>query len=658
MITFSIGLSALQTAEQGLAVAGNNLTNASTPGYHRQIADLTSLNPTSVGPLSIGTGVAITDINRAVSDQLDSTLTQQMSQNAFTDSQLGTGTQIQQALASGSTSPSTQLEGLLNTLQTLSATPTDGVARSTSVQSAQTVANAFNTAASDLSQIQQGLSQSIGSVVQQINPLIRQVADLNNKISAMINQGVNPNDLLDQRGQLVNKLAGLIGVQVQNTSNGQIAVTSNGVPLVMGVVPETLTVTTDAAGKSVVGVAGTDAKVTSTSGQLGGLLSDQDGQLNDFQNRLDTLARQVAVSFNAIQSTGLGTSGAFTQLTGLSGVSDITANLNNAGLDYPPQAGSLFIGVTNTATGQRTITEVPIDPQSQSIQDVANAIGVDVPNMQAFVNSQTGTMTLTSATGYTFDFTGGYEASPTTSFGGGSTTTPIVSGTYSGSSNDNYTMTFNSGGTVGVTPGLQADVTDSTGSVIATVNIGQGYQPGQPIAIAKGINISLGAGDVSAGDFLSTPVIANADTAGVLNALGLNTLFTGGSAAALRVNSNIVSDPGQLATSRTGQASDTSNLQRFAALGSTALLANGTQTYSQYANQMVADIGTSVHLMTQQQTTNGTLTTSITNQQQNVSGVDTNQELADVMKYQQLFEMAGKYIGVINDVYNSLITNV
>ena len=264
-------------------------------------------------------------------------------------------------------------------------------------------------------------------------------------------------------------------------------------------------------------------------------MSEQNGQLADFQNRLDTMARQVASSFNAIQSTGLGTSGSFTQLTGNNSVSSVSALLNSAGLAFPPQAGSLFIGVTNTATGQRTITEVPIDPQSQSIQDVANAIGADVPNMQAMVSSQTGTITLAAATGYKFDFTGGYEASPTTNFAGGTTTTPTVGGTYTGSNNDNYTFTFSSSGTVGVTPGLQAQVTDSSGNVVGTLNIGQGYQAGKPLAVANGMTLTLGQGDVTAGDSLSTPVVGNADTAGILNALGLNTLFTGSTAASLQV---------------------------------------------------------------------------------------------------------------------------
>ena len=189
MLTFSIGLSAIQTAEQGLAIAGNNLTNASTPGYHRQIANVTAAAPTQVGTLSLGTGVVITDINRAVSDQLDSAVTQQTSQNGFTDSQVSTSTQIEQALSAGTTSPSTQLEGLLNSLQTLSATPSDPTAQTSAVTSASAVATAFNQAASDLSQIKQGLNNSITGVVQQINPMLTQIASLNSQISSEIESG-------------------------------------------------------------------------------------------------------------------------------------------------------------------------------------------------------------------------------------------------------------------------------------------------------------------------------------------------------------------------------------------------------------------------------------------------------------------------------------
>jgi len=653
VLQFSIGVSALQTAQTGLVVTGNNLTNASTPGYHRQIAEIASTAPTQVLGLSVGTGVSVTDINRAVSDQLDTALTQQKSQNGFTDISLTTGTQIQSVVSSNTNSPATQLEALLNQLQQLSATPTDGTSRQATVTSATTVATAFNAAASDLSQIQSGLDSQMKGDVDQVNILSKQIADLNAKISAFNSQGISANTLLDQRSQLVDNMAHLLNIQVTDGNNGQITIISSGTPLVVGTQSQTLVFGTGT-GVATVSAKGTDAPMQLTSGELGGLLSERNGQLAEFQDRLDKLANQIAASFNAIQSTGLGGNGGFTNLTGQNGASSSTAKLNAAGLAFPPTSGSLYVGVTNTATGQRTVTAVPINPQSQSLQDVANAITSTVPNVQAFVNSQTGTLTLTSSTGYTFDFTGGYSSSPTTNFGGGSTTIPTIGGTYTGTKNDNYTFTFTSTGTVGITPGLQAQVTNSAGDVIGTVNVGQGYQPGQPISVANGVTLTLASGDATSGDSFSTDVIGSPDTAGLLTALGLNTLFTGSSAATLGVSSDIKADPSRLATSRTGLPGDISNLIRFTGLGNTAVL-NGSQTFSQYANQMVSDIGDSVQSLTQQQTTNQTLTTNITTQQQSVSGVDTNEELANVMKFQQMFQLASKYISAVNDALSQLM---
>lgn len=653
MLQFSIGISALQTAQQGLSITGNNLTNASTPGYHRQTAEIASNIPTQSFGLSVGTGVSVTDINRAVSDQLDTALTQQQTQNGFTDISLTTGTQIQSVISTNTNSPATQLEALLNQLQQLSATPMDGSSRQATVTSANTVANTFNTAAADLSQIQNGLDSQMSGDVAQVNILSKQIADLNAKISAFNSQGISANTLLDQRGQLVNNLAHLMNIQVSNGNNGQITVITSGTPLVIGTQSQTLVFGTGQ-GVAAVSAKGSDAALSLSGGELGGLLSERNGELANFQSRLDKLARQIVTSFNAIQSTGLGGNGGFTDLTGQNGVSSSTARLNAAGLAFPPTSGSLFVGVTNTATGQRTVTEVPINPQSQSLQDVANSITSTVPNVQAFVNSQTGTLTLTSSTGYTFDFTGGFSSSPTTNFPGGTTSVPTIGGIYSGTKNDNYTFTFTSSGTVGVTPGLQAQVTNSAGDVIGTVNVGQGYQPGKAITVANGVTLNLGSGNATSGDSFSTSVISNPDTAGLLSALGLNTMFTGSSAATMAVSSDIKADPSRLATSRTGQPGDISNLIRFTGLGSAAVL-NGSQTFSQYSNQMVSDIGDSVQSLTQQQTTNQTLTTNITSQQQSVSGVDTNEELANVMKFQQMFEIASKYIGAVNDALTQLL---
>ena len=658
LVQFSIGLSAIQTAEQGLAIAGNNLANATTPGYHVQSATLAGLTSNPINGVSIGSGVGISDVNRAVSTQLDSALTQQTSLNGFVDSSLTASTQIEQALSSGTTSPSTQLEGFLNSLQTLSSNPSNGASLHAAITSATAVASSFNTAASDLMQIRQGLDSSISGDVSQINSIASQIAKMNGQLSTLPSQDGSNNTLLDQRGQLVNNLAQLVGVQVSNGSNGQVNLSVGGQPLVTGSQVNALVTGNDPSGAATIQITNSDSPATVTGGDLGGLLSQRNQTLAKYQNQLDTLAQQVAASFNAIQSTGLGTTGGFTQLTGQNGVTSTTANLNAAGLSFPPQAGSLYIGVTDVATGQRTITQVPIDPQTQSLQDVATAIGTDVPNVQAYVNNQSGTLSLNANSGYTFDFTGGFQASPTTNFTGGTTATPTIGGSFNASTNDTYTFTFASNGTVGVTPNLQAQVTNSAGAVVGTVNVGQGYQAGQPLSVANGLTVSLAAGSVVAGDSFSTPVVGSPDSSKLLTALGMNTLFTGNTAASFGVNSNIVANPNRLATSTSGQPGDTSNLQRFASLADATVLNNGTQTFSQYANEMVSSIGTDVQSLTAQQSTNQTLTTSITAQQQSVEGVDTNAELAKVMQFQQMFEMSGKYISAVNDAIQQLITVV
>jgi flagellar hook-associated protein 1 FlgK len=655
VLQFSIGVSALQAAQQGLAIAGNNLANASTPGYHRQVPQVTSQDPMTLGGLSFGRGIAITDIHRAVDQQLDASLTQQLTQNGMVDARLTASTQLEQTLSTGAGTPQGQLESLLNNLQQLSANPTDSAARQVAVSSASSVATAFNSVADSLTQMQLGLDQSIRGVISQINPLTSQIAALNGKISQLTSQGVSPNDLLDQRGQLVDNLAQKIGLQVQNGNNGQITLLVAGLPLVIGDQAQTLEPRTNKAGEVTLGISGSDPSVSLTSGQLGGLLTQRNTQLADYRNRINTLARQVMSSFDAVQSTGLGGSGGFTQLTGQRGVSSVSANLNAAGLAFPPGAGSLYIGVTNTATGERTMTEVKIDPKSQSIQDVSNSLASSVPHVQSFVNTQTGTLSVIAASGYTFDFTGGIDSAPTTSSLAGTTSTPTLGGKYTGPANDSYTFKFNSSGTIGVTPDLQADVTDQTGAVIGKINVGLGYQTGQPITLANGVTLKLSSGGVTSGDSFTSRVVSTPDTGGLLTSLGMNTLFSGNDASSMKVNSDVLADPGRLATSQSGQAGDATNLQRFVALGSTAVLSGGKQTFAQYSNQMVSDIGADVQSLTGQQSTNQLLTSRIQAQQQSVSGVDTNEELADVLKYQQMFQLAGKYISAVNDALQQLV---
>ncbi|HEY4262282.1 MAG TPA: flagellar hook-associated protein FlgK [Schlesneria sp.] len=658
MLEFSIGLSAIQAAQRAMEVTGNNVANASTPGYHRQVVKLAAQAPMELNGQSYGRGVEVADVQRTINTQLEAAITTQTTQNGYVDTKLTSMNQIQSMIPTDASSIANELSSVFNDLQQASSQLGNPASRQTVVTQAQSLATQFNSLSANMDQMRTGMDSSIASSVSSINSMLTQIAGLNTQIARAVDQGVSPNDLLDTRDQLVNNVAQQMPIEIQQGQQQTVTILRSGAPLVIAGNAQQLQYGLDKQDRMQVSVAGATTPLIIDSGSLGALLDARNNQLTDFRQRLDDLAQSVSQAFDTIQSTGVGLAGGFSQMTSQRPVTRSDAMLNAAGLAFPPTAGSVFIGVTNTTTGQRTMAEVHIDPANQSLKDVATAIGTSNPNIQAFVNDQAGTVSLYANPGYKFDFSGGVDATPVTSFSAGTTVTATTGGVPSDPSNNTYTYTFLSSGTVGVTAGLQARVTDQNGNVMGTVNVGQGYEAGQPTAATNGVTMTLSAGDVTAGDSLSTRAVGDPDSAGVLTALGLNTFFTGNDASTIQVNSQLVGNPDLLATSRSGQAGDTTNLQRFVSLQDGQLMGDGTLTFTKFFNNMVSDVGSQVSSLTQQSSTNQVLTTRLSDQQASVSGVDMNEEMMQVIKYQQLFQSGAKFISAVNEMYQQLFQSL
>ncbi len=555
MLQFSIGVSALQASQRALEVAGNNIANANTPGYHRQVVQLSSATPLRLDKLSIGRGVEVTGIQRIVNDNIELSQVRQSAATGASDSQLTVATQLESRLSNEKASAGARLETLFNRLEQLSSQLNSSSSRKLVVASADQLAREFNSVAADLLRQRDDVDQSINAVVAEINPLTKAIAQLNAEIARQITAGSPPNDLLDQRSQLIQQLGQRISIEVLEGNQGQVTVLSDGVPLVISGRSLSLEVVRDETDHVLIQPKGTDASLTTTGGQLGGYLAARRETVPRYLSRMDDLARAVARAFNSVQTTGVGVAGAFTNLTSQQPVRDVNQKLNAAGLPSPPIAGSLTVAVTDIATGQRTLTTINVDPVQQSLSDVANALGT-IPNLQVFVNSQGGTLSVMSASGFTFDFRGDGE----------------------------------------------------------------------------------------------TP----SDTSGVLSALGFNAFFTGGDAATLKVSDDLLGNADRLATSRNGQTGDSSNLQRLVALRDAPLMPNQS-TLSNDFLQTVADIGSDVQGLTEQRETNQLLFDRLEEQRQSLSGVDPNEEMVNLLKYQRMFQIASKYINVLNDAYGELL---
>ncbi len=649
MFNFSIGVTALDTAQQGIDLTGQNLANINTPGYHRQ-----TLTQAQLVDGNFNNGVQVLNVVRNVDQLAETAYTNNLYQSASTNAQLDPLQTVQTALSTGTGSLSDLIGQFYNQVTQLTADPSSAAQQNVVVTSLGNLTNQFNSVATQLGTTQTSVGTQITNAVAQVNQITPQIATLNQQIAQQTVAGQEPNALIDQRDQLINQLAGYVDVRTVNQPNGVVNVIGAGEPLVVSNISTQLQYTTSSTGQAVITPQGSTAPVTLQGGSLQGLLQVYNQTIPGYESSLNTLASSFAQGVDAVQATGLSTSGPLTLVSGTRPVTSTTAPLSSAGTEFPVQAGILDISVTNQSTGVITQDQVSINPATQSLQDVANAItSATGGQVQGSINTSTNTLQLQAQAGYSFDFAGRPPTAPTSSTLTG-TTTPSLGGVYTGASNDSYTFTVSGSGTVGTTAGLSLNVTDGAGNTVQTLNIGSGYTPGTPLTVADGVTVQLSAGTATGGSF-TYPVTSKPDTSGILVALGVNTALTGNSALSLAVNPSLSSDPASLAVSKTGEPGDTSNLQNLAATRDQLNLSGGTQTFEQYYSGIVSNVGSAVQTLQTQQTAQTNLSTQLDAQAQSVSGVNSDQELTNLLQYQKAYQLAAQYISTVNSTLDSLL---
>jgi flagellar hook-associated protein 1 FlgK len=648
---FTIGISALNANQRALDIIGQNIANANTPGYSRQV-------PRFIPKVEAGEVMAGSEINyvqRMRDNLVENAYTNFQYQAGTVTAQIGPLQQIETLFTPGNSSFDTQLNQFFNQVEQLTAQPDNLAQRGVVVGDLSNLTQQLNTIASNLDQLHVGVGQRLQDAVNQVNQLTPQIASLNEQIEKIELQGQQPNDLLDQRDELINQLASYVDVRVTDQPYGVRNVIGAGTPLIVSNQASLLQFSLNSSGNAIITPQGSSAPLTVASGQIAGMLQLYNQTIPNFRTRLDNLAKGLIQTLDGIQATGLGTSGPLTFLAGSRPVSDPTIPLATASPAFPLQSGTLYVSLTNQATGQRTLTPVAINPATQSLNQIAaNITAATGGQLQATVNTTNNTLQFQAQSGYTFDFAGRPPTMPTYN-GFAGTTVPQLGGAYTGASNDSYRFQVIGSGTVGMTPGLTVQVFDSANNLVNTLNVGQGYTPGTPLNVANGVTLQLSAGTFTAGSF-TYPVISQPDTSGLLTATGVNTLFTGTGALDIAVNPAILANPALFAASRTGQPGDTTNLQRLANTRDQATLNGGTQTFLQFYSAMVGDIGAQVQTVGQQQSAQTALGNQLQTQRQSVSGVDPNEELVNLVQFQRAFQMAANYLAVVNKSLDELFT--
>lgn len=307
------GISGLQVAQLGLLTTGHNITNANTPGFNRQRTIQASNIAMLTGSGYIGQGAHVSTVER----MYDRFLSAQVNRAQTTSSELEVYyTQIKQIdnmLADPNAGLSPALQDFFRGVQQVSANPSQLPGRQAMISSAQALVARFQGLADRISQMYGDVNGQITTAVASINSYSTQIASLNDAIViARSSISQPPNDLLDQRDQLVLELNKLIRVTTTTNSDGTYNVyIGNGQQLVTGKQVMTMTSLPSLADPSRFAVGlktagGTQELPESliTGGSLGGLLTFRSGSLDRVANDLGRNAASLALTFNAQHALG------------------------------------------------------------------------------------------------------------------------------------------------------------------------------------------------------------------------------------------------------------------------------------------------------------------------------------------------------------------
>ncbi len=368
-------MSGALNADQGaLNVTSNNVANANTPGYTREVPVFQSSDAVTINGISYGEGVQMTSVESLRSLVLNASVQQQTQGQQATNSELTAMQQVetifnQLTTGSGSAPNSLgdQVTNFFNSLTALEATPSSTTLRENVLSAAGAMTSTFNNIASQLGQQTTGLNQQVQGVVQQINPLLSSIAQLNQQITSA-SPNADAGQLEDQRQNDLQQLSQYIGINVvQTQDNGLTVTTTGGATLVSEGQAFQLT-TANVAGNSgnldVFSTApGTAQDITARQatggGQLAGLLAARDQDIPAIENQMDTFANSLATSVNAVQT---------------------------AGVDVNGNAGTPFFTIPTTVAGSAAGISVALTDPTQIAAAATGDGSGDSTNLQAMAN--------------------------------------------------------------------------------------------------------------------------------------------------------------------------------------------------------------------------------------------------------------------------------
>lgn len=621
----STGSSALMAFQRVLATVSHNVANANTPGYRRQQSHLTSQPGQNYGFGFIGAGVQIRGVSRVNDNLLNMRLLESSGETGHFAELSSLASRVDGLFSDSATNIAKPLSDFLDAAQGVSSDPTSLAARQNFLGRAQTLVTRFHGLDGQLDALNHEVDQRLVSGVSEVNQFTQQIASLNEEIVRQSSSGNPPNDLMDQRDQLIQQLSTKIGVTTVAQDNGALNVfTKSGQTLVLGSHSQTMSTVSDpyqpqrrtlALSSSGGPIALPDSDI---GGELGGQLAFRKEVIDPTAAQLGRLATGLTATFNAVHRKGMDLYGAL--------------------------GGDFFTSPTPTVYGNS-----------------ANAGNANIQATVSNLGNYTGSDMVMSYDGATWTARSASTGAALPLSGSGTAIDPfivqgmslVVSG--SASAGDSFL----------VRPGAEA-----AGQVGLAVQ--------DPKRIAAASPLSATAALSNAGNGSIGPVtVTDASNPNLLT--GVNIQFTGPntysingsgsfaytSGSPIAVNGwqvNISGAPAvgdQFAITPTGpNSSDNANAKVFADLGKQGLFDAGTTSLFQATSQLTAAVGSAASQASYAYDAQETINSQLLSQMEGYSGVNLDEEAATMLQFQQAYQAAARIISVADENFQSLLAAV
>jgi flagellar hook-associated protein 1 FlgK len=638
----STGVSALLAYQTALTTTGHNISNVNTPGFSRQRADLATRIAQPTGAGFIGSGVNVVGVRRTY----DQFAVEQVRMHTSLSSRLDTfydlASQVDGLLADPDAGLAPVLQNFYDALQGVSDNPSSIPARQVLISEAGSLAERFHSVDERLTSLRDSVNTRLESLVSQINTLASSIGEVNYDIIIANAQsgGQPPNDLYDQRDELLRQLAVLVPVTTTTQDDGAMNVfIGNGQVLVIGADSRDLSTTRNPYNAyRLEVVAGSDGKgpIISdflTGGEIGGVLEFRNDVLEQTQNDLGRVAAGLAMSINDQHALGLDLNdalgGQFFSLAGLAG-NPLTAlpavnNTSGAGITYSFNSAAAL-----TASDYRIDTSDGVNYSLRRLSD--------------------GTMVGTFAPG-------GYPATLVFASEG---LTLTLSAAAAGGDSFQLEPTRRAAHdiAVAITDAKKIAAAGPLRSSLVVTNLGTGTisvpttlnvaHPAffTPVTIQMGASVVGGAVDQYSTD---GGVTWNGYTAGAnIDVNGWRVQIDGtpqvGDSFTIGKNTNATAD--------------NRNALALSALQTTGILDGGASNLQTSYSQLVSHVGARTHQLEVNATAQKTILEQAQAKRESVSGVNLDEEAANLVRFQQAYQASAQLITTANTLFQTLLDAV